>query len=146
MKNQRKNVNLYKNIPPLLAGGLVLVISFYFCILASPVYIYLLPVVAALLVASFCFFLQTNNKLKKWDEKNEAIIPFYKRSKAIYFAFFLYLLSVCFIFLPVYSHGGNLFVWLCFPLSMLCLATCWSAKNKLAVLTAELPQLNKKIT
>ncbi len=138
-----KVVSLYKVIPPLVIGGLVLLLSFYLCILVAPVYIYLLPVFSVCLFTSFYAFYRADKEIKNKNIK--IAFPFYKGSQISYLVFFLYLLSVSFIFLPVYSQGGNFFIWFCAPLAVLCLAAWYQARKGFKKLTAEEKQLEKKI-
>jgi hypothetical protein len=122
--NFEGNVNAYKFLTPLFGSGFFFLLSFYFCILGVPFFVYSLPLYALFLLISLFLFYMTDKKMNhfmKMGIKTYSQYSFYHRCIGIYLILSIILFGVSVAYIPFYYNGGFIFVWYCTPMTLLCL-------------------------
>ncbi|CRK82984.1 hypothetical protein [Neobacillus massiliamazoniensis] len=137
MKQLEQNINTHKFLSSLFFSGVSFCLSFYFCILGVPLYIYSLPIYAFLLLISLFLFYQTDKHLN--DFMKEGITTFtqyqfYHLCVGVYLILSFVLFGVSVAYLPFYYNGGLVFVWYCAPMSLLCFISFIQSKKRINVL------------
>ncbi|RFU63705.1 hypothetical protein D0466_09520 [Peribacillus glennii] len=134
-----ENVNAYKFLTPLLISGFFFFLSFYLRILNVYIYVFTLPFYALFLFISLYLFYQTDKKMKNHGEKNWSRYSFYHNCVGIYFVLSVVLFFVSVFYIPFYNDGGQLFIWYCAPMSLLCLMSLINSRKRLKDNTIDPP-------
>ncbi|PLT32823.1 hypothetical protein CUU64_16925 [Bacillus sp. V5-8f] len=135
MPRLSENVNVYKFITPMLISGFFFFISFYLRILDVYFYIFTLPFYALFLMISLYLFYQTDKKMIQHEDhvtdKSWNRYSFYHNCVGIYFVLSVVLFFVSVIYIPFYHDGGQIFIWYCAPMSLLCLISLINSRKRL---------------